>query len=255
METILRNEKLNELLNLIDSDLDLVKSKLLKSKRLFDTLIKVNIDLAIYIGGDMSDKQKLQLEEIYSKALTVYYKRALGPKREDPVTYQIAKQTLEPMKKYVTTLLEDGLATVSTPDLAITSDIVIRALHDAQTLTIKSGAPRALDRYHTVFHGYLKAVCDSAKISYPSDPSITQLWRVLRESHPALKIKSPHTDKVDTIVKSISNVVDVFNQMRNQASAAHPNETLEEAEAIFVINAVNTALTYLNMKFKKINKD
>jgi hypothetical protein len=76
------------------------------------------------------------------------------------------------------------------------------------------------------------------------------LWKVLRESHPALKTKSPHTDKVDTIVKSISNVVDVFNQMRNQASAAHPNRTLKEPEAVFVINVVKTVLTYLNMKFK-----
>jgi|GEM_PF-3793288 len=250
METTLRNKKLNELLNLIEIDLDLAKSKLLKSKRLCDTLIEVKVHLGVSIGGDMSDKQKLQLEEIYSKALAVYYKRALGPKREDPVTYQMAKQTLEPMKKYVTTLLEEGITFVATPDLIVTSDIVTRALQDAKTLTIKNGASRGLDRLHTAFHGYLKNVCDKENITYPNDPSITQLWKVLRENHPALKAKSPHDDKIDTIVKSISNVVDAFNQTRNQASAAHPNKTLEEVEAIFVINAINTVFNYLNTKFK-----
>jgi hypothetical protein len=250
MEATLRNNKLNELLNLIETDLDLAKSKLLKSKRLYDTLIEVRVQLGVYIGGDMSDKQKFQLEEIYSKALAVYYKRALGPKREYPVTYQIAKQTLEPMKKYVITLLEEGITFVETPNLIVTSDIVTRALQDAKTLTIKNGASRGLDRLHTAFHGYLKTVCDKENITYLNDPSITQLWKVLRENHPTLKAKSPHDDKIDTIVKSISNVVDAFNQTRNQASPAHPNKTLEEAEAIFVINAVNTLFSYLNTKFK-----
>lgn len=250
MEATLRNNKLNEMLNLIDADLDLAKSKLLKSKRLLDTLFKFNIDLTIYIGGDMSDKKKLQLEEIFSKALAVYYKHALGPKREDPMTYQMAKQTLEPMKKYVIILLEEGITFVETPDLIVTSDIVTRALQDAKTLTIKHGASRGLDRLHTAFHGYLKNVCDKENLTYPNDPSITQLWKVLRENHPALNAKSPHDDKIDTIVKSISNVVDAFNQTRNQASPAHPNKTLEEAEATFVINVVNTILNYLNTKFK-----
>lgn len=250
MEATLRNNKLNELLNLIETDLDLAKSKLLTSKRLYDTLFDVKVDLGVYIGGDMSVKQKLQLEEIYSKVLTVYFKRTAGHRQEDSVTYQIAKQTLEPMKKYITTLLEEGITFVATPDLIVTSDIVTRALQDAKTLTIKNGASRGLDRLHTAFHGYLETVCDKEDITYPDDPSITQLWKVLRENHPTLKAKSPHDDKIDTIVKSISNVVDAFNQTRNQASPAHPNKTLEEAEAIFVINAVNTLLNYLNTKFK-----
>lgn len=251
MEAILRNKKLNELLNLIETDLDLAKNNLLESKRLSDTRIEVKVNLDHFMGEEMSIKQKLQLEEIYSKAVTVYFKRTAGLKHEDPVTYQIAKQTLEPMKKYVTALLEEGITFVATPDLIVTSDIVTRALQDAKTLTIKNGASRGLDRLHTAFHGYLKTVCDKENITYPNDPSITQLWKVLRKSHPSLKAKLPHDDKIDTIVKSISNVVDAFNQTRNQASPAHPNKTLEEAEAIFVINAVNTVFNYLNTKFKK----
>lgn len=245
MEAILRNKQLNELLDLIEIDLDLAKNNLLQSNQVRKTLIEVKVRLDFYIVGDMSVKQKLQLEKIYSKLYAGY----LEP--NSSVTYQKAKRKLEPLKNYLVALLEEGVASVPTPDLAITNDTVIRALHDAQTLSIKNGAPRALDRYHTAFHGYLKEVCDSTNISYPTDSSITQLWKVLRENHPALKTKSPHNDKIDTIVKPIGGVVDAFNQTRNQASPAHPNETLDEAEAIFVTNAIKTVLTYLNMKFKK----
>lgn len=242
METVLRNKKLNDLLNLIETDLDLAKDKLLKSERLFDTVIDIGANLEVYIGPDMSIKQKLKLEKIKSQRNYI--------KPGESITYQRASRELKSLKNYVVALLEDGIASVPTPDLVITSDIVTRALQDAQTLTIKNGAPRGLDRLHTAFHGYLKTVCDKANIPYPEDPSITQLWKVLRENHSALKAESTHKDKIDTIVKSISSVVDAFNQMRNKASAAHPNETLEEAEAIFVINAINTVFTYLNMKFK-----
>lgn len=244
MEVPLQNKKLNDLLNLIECDLDLAKSKLLKSEKLRKTLIEVKVILDYYIVENMSIKQKLQMDKIYSKAQAEY----LEP--ESSVTYKIAKRKLDPLKNYIVTLLEEGVASVQMPDLVITNDTVIRALHDAQTLTIKNGAPRALDRYHTAFHGYLKAVCDNANISYPSNPKITQLWKALRESHPALAAKSPQNNNIDTIVRSIGGVVDAVNQTRNQDSPAHPNETLSEAEAIFVNNAVKTVLNYLNTKFK-----
>lgn len=246
MEAILRNKKLNDLLNLIETDLDLAKDNLLESKRLFNTIIEIGAQLSAYIGPDMSVKQSLELKKIKSQINYMHLRES--------VTYQRASQDLKPLKNYIVALLEEGIASVPTPDLVITSDIVTRALQDAQTLTIKNGAPRGLDRLHTAFHGYLRKVCDDAKIPYPDNSSITQLWKELRENHPVLNTKSSNKDKIDTIVKSISNVVDAFNQMRNQASPAHPNETLEKAEAIFVINTVNTVLSYLNMKFKKINK-
>jgi hypothetical protein len=59
--------------------------------------------------------------------------------------------------------LDDGVESVAAPDLRITSDVVERALADAETL-IRSRAVSGFDRVHTAFHGYLKAACWDASL-------------------------------------------------------------------------------------------
>ena len=60
--------------------------------------------------------------------------------------------------------LESGpLVSDRTPQ--ITSEVVLRALADAETLIQTSGPRSAVDRVHTVLHGHLMAVCDAAGIA------------------------------------------------------------------------------------------
>src|SRR6266513_1121338 len=48
---------------------------------------------------------------------------------------------------------------VDQPTLRITSDVVERALNDAQELLRANGATSGVDRIHTALHGYLRQVC------------------------------------------------------------------------------------------------
>lgn len=147
----------------------------------------------------------------------------------------------------------DGeIVPVATPSLEISSDAVQRALADAEQLIHTRGAASGVDRVHTAFHGYLKAVAAKAALTYSDDGSITDLFKTLRNKHPALIGREPRASDIDRVLKSIAAIVDTLNPVRNRASSAHPNELiLQEAEAMLVINSVNTLLHYLDARLRE----
>ena len=67
---------------------------------------------------------------------------------------------------YIERLESGPLIASQTPQ--ITSEVVLRALQDAENLIQTSGPTSAVDRVHTVLHGYLIAVCDGAGIVHGS---------------------------------------------------------------------------------------
>ncbi len=150
---------------------------------------------------------------------------------------------------------DENFPPVKAPSLQITSAIVERALADAEELIRDRGAVSGLDRVHTAFHGYLKVACDSASLPTAPDASITALFKVLREHHPALTVTAnPATKEIDKILRTLSSIVDALNPLRNRSSVAHPNDQLlDEAEAMLTINAVRTMLHYLDMRLKLRN--
>ena len=141
---------------------------------------------------------------------------------------------------------------VSTPTLRITSEVVERALNDAATLIRSNGAVSGLDRLHTVFHGYLKAICEDAGLLVSDDSSITELFKLVRKKHPSISGLMPGAKHVDRILSAMATIVDALNPVRNRGSVAHPNEELlEEPEATLVINSIRTLLHYLNSRVRK----
>jgi len=132
---------------------------------------------------------------------------------------------------------------------ATASDVVRRALTDADHLLATSGAPSAIDRLHTAMHGYLKSACRDKAIALASDATLTQAYKALRAHHPALQSFGGHDGEVGRILASFASVLDALNTLRNHGSVAHPNENLlEVAEGALVVNAVRTIFHYLNQK-------
>ncbi|MFO7695608.1 MAG: abortive infection family protein [Anaerolineae bacterium] len=140
-------------------------------------------------------------------------------------------------------------ADVAGPDLRITSDVVRRAIADADTLMASSGPTSAVDRVHTALHGYLKAACNQAAIAYPADASLLGLFKKLKENHPRLQELGTHQGPIVQVLRSLGAVMDALNPARNQGSIAHPNDMLlEKEEAILFINAARTVLQYLDSR-------
>ena len=148
---------------------------------------------------------------------------------------------------YVERLEKSPLIDGHTPQ--ITSEVVLRALTDAENLIQTSGPTSAVDRVHTILHGYLIAVCDESEIAYGERDSMVALFRKLEVNHPALAELGPRHQDVEKILNSFANVLDALLPVRNQASVAHPNAgLLGEAEAKLVINVGRTLLHYLDEK-------
>ena len=142
-------------------------------------------------------------------------------------------------------------AAVAPPDLSFTSDVVRRAIDDADTLMRSSGPTSAVDRVHTALHGYLKVACGEAGLGYTSDSSIPELFKILKAEHPRLQALGVHQGPIVQVLRSLGSVMDALNPARNKGSVAHPNEVLlAEDEALLFINAARTVLQYLDARFK-----
>jgi hypothetical protein len=131
----------------------------------------------------------------------------------------------------------------------ITSDVVLRALGDAENLIRTRGPTSAVDRVHTVLHGYLQAVCADAGVLYRQADSMVAIFRALEAHHPKLTASGPRAQDIKKVLNAFASVLDAMLPVRNQASVAHPNtELLDEPEARLVINASRTILHYLDDK-------
>jgi hypothetical protein len=140
-------------------------------------------------------------------------------------------------------------AGVDAPVPRITSEVVRRALSDAETLIRTQGATSGVDRVHTALHGYLIAVCDQSSIVHSSGLTVTGLLQLLRTHHPKLRSTGPREQNVTQVLRAIASILDAMNPVRNMASVAHPNpQLLGEPEAMLRIAASQIAVESLGRK-------
>lgn len=140
---------------------------------------------------------------------------------------------------------------IADPTFAYTSDVVFEALEDASSLVKERKAVSAVDRVHTAFHGYLRSICAKASISFVEADDLVALVKKIFASHPKFQSLVRGGD-IGNIAKSLASISTALNPIRNRGSLAHPNETLlDEPEAMFVINAVKTLMTYIEARLTK----
>ena len=138
---------------------------------------------------------------------------------------------------------------IATPTLQVTSHAIERALADAEKLIQTRDAISGVDRVHTAFHGYLRAVVNKMGREPDKDATITQLFKIIRENHSAFATGVSPDDEIHKIVRAIVTILDALNPIRNRSSIAHPNDHLiDEPEAMLVINTTRMLLHYLDTK-------
>jgi len=170
--------------------------------------------------------------------------------------FKLIAETLSeigPYTRFVVAALDtdEGPVPVPPPSPTVTSESVERALADAEQLLKTQGPVSAVDRAHTALHGYLRIVLDQAQIPIREDASVTELFKLLRESHPTLQAMGARREDLWRIITGMAAIIDALNTLRNKASVAHPTETLlRDAEAMLAINAARTLLHYLDERIK-----
>jgi len=139
---------------------------------------------------------------------------------------------------------------VPAPDLRTISQTVELALEDAERMLKDGRASNAVDRVHTVLHGYLVDVCADAKLVVAGEvPAMTAAFKKLREEHPSFAYSGPREGETGLALRASAQFIESFNTLRNNASVAHPyNSVVPEPEAMYLINMARSLLHYIEMK-------
>jgi hypothetical protein len=162
------------------------------------------------------------------------------------------REIYDELMKVAVRLESDGQ--VNTPPILQTSETVYEALKDAEILLNSRGPKSAVDRAHTALHGYLKKLCQDRGETLPNDPSLTQIFKILREKFVEFSTVIPHDDEAKRVFGSMATALDSLNTIRNRATLAHPNELLlDSAEAMLYINLSRAVLGYIETKIRKSN--
>lgn len=142
----------------------------------------------------------------------------------------------------------EGDGEVEVPKI-ITGETVFQALRDAEVLLKNSGPASAVDRAHTALHAYLKKICADRGVPVPTDPSMTALFKVVREQFREFQAVAAHDQEAKRVFGSIATALDSLNMIRNRHTLAHPNELLLAGpEAMLYINLSRSVLGYLDSK-------
>ena len=166
----------------------------------------------------------------------------------DPAPYTRNKILFKKMTE-VLNGLESTNVMVDSPTPSSVSEVVRVALNDAEHSISRGSARSAVDRTHTALHGFMKDMCDEEGIQYGSDPSMTDLYKLVRKDHPAFQKTGTRQQDIDSICKTLANIVDKLGPIRNKTTPVHPqDELIEEPEAILAINAARTLFHYLEDK-------
>ena len=138
---------------------------------------------------------------------------------------------------------------VSTPVVSSPGETMREAIKDAEVLLQGRGAEHAVDRIHTAAHAYLRDLCNEAGIEFDRLDTARRLMTRLIEQHPILRELGIRSEEMKRTLRPLVSVIDALGTSRNNATLAHPNETiLGPAEAQLSINAAFTVVTYIEQR-------
>jgi hypothetical protein len=119
----------------------------------------------------------------------------------------------------------------------------------------KNEPETALDRLHTFIVKYVRQLCDKHSLPYQKGEPLHSLFGKYAKHLIANKfVESAMADK---ILKYSINVLEAFNDIRNNKSLAHDNPILNYHESILIFNNITNAIKFIQTiedKFDRKNK-
>lgn len=127
------------------------------------------------------------------------------------------------------------------------TEVIGKAISDAELLMREGKYDSAFDRVHTAFHGYLRKLLDNKGVTYEESDTLSQLYTKL---HTEISSNIGSTEIAELVKKSLrsaSGVIAAINEMRNRHSLSHPNDDLlQKREAEFAIRLIKDLSDYIN---------
>ena len=120
----------------------------------------------------------------------------------------------------------------------------------------KNEPEAALDRLHTFTFRYLRELCDKHQISYEKTDSLNSVFgKYIKFLIDNRHIESAMSEK---ILKYSINVIEAFNDIRNNKSFAHDNPVLNYQESVLIFNNVSNSIKFIESiegRIKKIKEE
>lgn len=127
------------------------------------------------------------------------------------------------------------------------TEVIDKAIADAELFMQQGKYDSAFDRIHTAFHGYLRKLLDNKKVAYEESDTLSQLYTKLHTKINAEIGSSAIADLIKTTLRSASGIISSMNDLRNRHSLSHPNDDLlDKREAEMVIALIKTVSDYIN---------
>lgn len=105
------------------------------------------------------------------------------------------------------------------------TDVIAKAIEDAELFMSDGKYDSAFDRVHTAFHGYLRKKLDDLGESYEESDTLNQLYNKLH-SYVSADVANDQSGIIKTTLRSASGVINSINELRNRHSLAHPNGSI-----------------------------
>lgn len=101
----------------------------------------------------------------------------------------------------------------------------------------------ALDRLHTFTFRYLRELCDKHQLSYEKTDSLNAVFgKYIKHLVASKHIESAMAEK---ILKYSINVIEAFNDVRNNRSFAHDNSVLNYQESLLILSNVSSTIKFI----------
>lgn len=110
----------------------------------------------------------------------------------------------------------------------------------------------ALDRLHTFTFRYLRELCDKHQIAYDKSDSLNAIFgKYVKFLVDNKQLESTMSEK---IMKYSINVIEAFNDIRNNKSFAHDNPVLNYQESVLIFNNVSNTIKFIESIETRISK-
>ena len=130
--------------------------------------------------------------------------------------------------------------------IANKSMAIQKAVEDAEVFIREGKYDSAVDRIHTVFHGYLRQLLSEHSVAFTREDDIRALYSKLHRYY-GLRIQPQDVaDRVFNLLRSGNGMINAVNELRNNNTIAHPNGALiQRREARLVIDMIHAIITYI----------
>ncbi len=136
---------------------------------------------------------------------------------------------------------------IAVPVLSTSTETIRSVLDDRDALIQSHGASQVADRVVVALHAYIRAACESQRLTSAGDgnPATSELLARLRV-HPAIGELDTKRPGAGELLNALGSVLDAAQAIRRGATR-EPSGLLGDAEAVLVINSARAIFEYLDV--------